>query len=133
MEDKGYGHKSKYHGHHPQNHSRRGRGFQQQRRYHPMPLGDRCNPLCPFFICTRRALVIINKSYRGKIRKVAYCRLTGSECIGSECKYASCRLNSMLPDGKCAKALEKRIKQVSDEELFREMNEIEDYDISDFR
>jgi len=39
----------------------------------------------------------------------------------------------MLPDGKCAKALEKRIKQVSDEELFREMNEIEDYDISDFR
>ena len=75
----------------------------------------------------------MNKSYRGKIKKVAYCRLTGSECIGAECKYATCRINSMLPDGKCAKALEKTRKEVSDEELFREMEEIEDYDIDEFR
>lgn len=111
-------------------HFRKPRALKPQ---YPMPLGVQCNPLCPFFVCTKRAKVIVNKSYRGKIKKVAYCRLTGSECIGAECKYATCRINSMLPDGKCAKALEKTRKEVSDEELFREMEEIEDYDIDEFR
>lgn len=97
-----------------------------------MPIGDKCNPLCPFFVCTRKALVIVTKSYRGKIRKVAFCRLTGSECIGAECKFSGCRINAQLPDGRCAKALEKRSRSTTDEELFREMKEIEDYDVEDF-
>ncbi len=103
-----------------------------QKKAYPMPIGDKCNPLCPFFVCTRRALVVVTKSYRGKIKRVAFCRLTGSECIGAECKFASCRLNALLPDGRCAKALEKRMRRVSDEELFREMREMEDYDVEDF-
>ncbi|ADI32431.1 hypothetical protein [Staphylothermus hellenicus] len=103
-----------------------------QRKAYPMPKGDKCNPLCPFFVCTRNALVIVTKSYRGKIRKVAFCRLTGSECIGAECKFASCRINALLPDGRCAKALEKKTRKTTDKELFREMEEIEDYDVEDF-
>ncbi len=127
-----------YHRDYRRPYKREGRGEQFHRPrpirpQYPMPLGIHCNPLCPFFICTKRAKVVVNKSYRGKIKKVAYCRLTGSECIGAECKYAACRLNSMLPDGKCAKALEKTRKETSDEELFREMEEIEDYDIDEFR
>lgn len=111
---------------------RRDRSRPIPRKAYPMPIGERCNPLCPFFVCTRRALVVVTKSYRGKIRKVAFCRLTGSECIGAECKFASCRINSLLPDGKCAKALEKKTRSTTDEELFREMREIEDYDVEDF-
>jgi len=111
------------------------RHFQQrpfQKKMFPMPIGEKCNPLCPFFICTRRALVVGNKSYRGKIRKVAFCRLIGGECIGAECKFASCKLNALLPDGRCAKALEKKTKKTTDEDLFKEMREIEDYDVEDF-
>ncbi len=98
------------------------------RRQRPTPIGVKCNPLCPFFFCTQRALVIINKPYRGKYQKVAFCRLTGSECIGAECRYASCRINALLPDGRCSKALEKRQRIRSDEELFREIEKIEDID-----
>ena len=75
---------------------------------------------------------MVNKSYRGKIIKEAYCRLSGDKCVGYECKFASCRLNALLPDGKCAKALEKKMRVVSDEELFKEMREFEDYDVEDF-
>ncbi len=104
----------------------------QQKRANPMPIGEMCNPLCPLFKCTRGALFIVNKSYRGKIIKEAYCRLSGDKCVGYECQYAGCRINALLPDGKCAKALERRYKSVSEEELFREMREYEDYDAEDF-
>ncbi len=100
--------------------------FREKPAGRPMPIGDRCNPMCPFFYCTQRALVISSKPYRGKYIKVPFCRLIGSECIGAECRYASCRINALLPDGRCAKALEKKQKLRSDEELFREMESIED-------
>ncbi|NAZ26655.1 MAG: hypothetical protein GU348_00690 [Thermogladius sp.] len=93
-----------------------------------MPIDDKCNPLCPLFKCARNALFVTTKSYRGRTFKVAMCRLTGGECIGGECQYASCRINSLLPNGKCAKALEKKVKPLSDEELFREIQAIEDVD-----
>lgn len=94
----------------------------------PTPIGNKCNSLCPLFYCTQRALVISNKPYRGKYIKAAFCRLTGSECTGAECRYASCRINALLPDGRCAKALEKRQLIRSDEELFKEIQSIEDID-----
>ena len=73
---------------------------------------------------------MVNKPYRGKMVKVAVCRLTGEECIGAECRYASCRLNAMLQDGRCAKALERyrRRQYKSDEEMFREIESVEDYE-----
>ena len=104
----------------------------RERVLQPQPLGDRCNPLCPFFICNKAALFTLNKPFRGKYMRVAYCRLTGGECIGSECQYSGCKINALLPDGRCAKALEKKTRHVSDEELFRELQSIEDYDVSDF-
>jgi len=104
----------------------------QQRKASPMPIGDSCNPLCPLFKCMRGALFVHNKPYRGKMVKEALCRLTGDKCVGYECQYAGCKINALLPDGKCAKALEKKYKSVSEEELFREMREFEDYDVEDF-
>lgn len=98
----------------------------------PMPLGDRCSPLCPFFMCGRGALLITNKMIRGRVSKVAQCRMTGENCLGGECQYAGCKLNALLPDGRCAKALEKKTRQISEEDLFREMEKFEDYDVKDF-
>ena len=97
----------------------------------PQPLGDKCNPLCPLFKCNRNAFFVINKPFRGRAMKTAQCRLTGSDCIGGECQYASCGINSLLPNGKCAKALEKKTSHISDEELFRKMMQVEEYDIRD--
>jgi hypothetical protein len=39
----------------------------------------------------------------------------------------------LLPDGRCAKALEKKFSRPPDEEFFREMLRVEEYDTSDFR
>lgn len=106
---------------------------EREKRVAPQPLGDKCNPLCPLFICTRNALFVINKPIKGRMIKVAQCRLTGGDCINGECQYSSCRINSLLPDSKCAKALEKKFVRPSDEEIFREMMRVEEYDLSDFK
>ncbi len=110
----------------------RGKPGFKPRRASPMPIGDKCTPLCPLFRCTRGALVIVNKSYRGRVIEEAYCRLSGGKCVGAECKFASCKINALLPDGRCAKALEKKTRAISDEELFKEMQQYEDYDAEDF-
>jgi len=104
----------------------------QQRKASPMPIGESCNTLCPLFKCTRGALFIHNRPYRGKMVKETLCRLTGEKCVGYECQYAGCKVNALLPDGKCAKALERKYKTISEEELFREMQRFEDYDVDDF-
>ncbi len=106
---------------------------QQHRPLRPMPIGDKCNPLCPFFICTKHAKVVMNEFYRGKMVKVAYCRLFGGKCIGAACKYASCKLNAMLPDGRCAKAIKFGKPKYTDEELLKDVESLEDYDVEDFK
>jgi len=73
------------------------------RRAEPRPEGDRCSPTCPLFVCTKRALMI--KLENGK--PVAYCLWANDKCIGPTCQYASCKLHSQLPDGRCAQALRK--------------------------
>ncbi|MCC6043317.1 MAG: hypothetical protein LM553_00350 [Desulfurococcaceae archaeon] len=108
-------------------------GIDRERRVLPQPIGDKCNPLCPLFVCTRNALFTANKPIKGRIVKAAQCRLTGGDCIGGECQYASCKINALLPDGRCAKALEKKFSRPPDEEFFREMLRVEEYDTSDFR
>lgn len=99
----------------------------------PQPIGEKCNPLCPLFMCGRNALFVVNKPFKGRVVKAAQCRLTGGECIGGECQYSSCKVNSLLPDNRCAKALEKKVGRVSDEELFKQMMQFEEYDVSDFK
>jgi len=94
----------------------------------PQPLMDKCNPLCPLFRCGKEALFIVNKPIKGRIVKVAQCRLTGGDCISGECQYAGCKINSLLPDGKCVKALERKSSRLSDEELIKQIQAIEDFD-----
>ncbi len=121
--------------HRRQPHHGHGKPRQQMpmhRQLRPMPIGDKCNPLCPLFICTKNARMIKTKFYRGKAIKVAYCRLYGGECIGASCKYSTCRINAMLPDGRCAKALKFKVEKYTDEDLEREARELEDYDIDEF-
>ncbi len=108
-------------------------GLDKEKKVMPQPIGDKCNPLCPLFVCTRNAMFIASKPVKGRIIKTAQCRLTGGDCIGGECQYASCKVNSLLPDGRCAKALEKKHTRPSDEEFFKEMLKVEEYDVSEFR
>lgn len=105
----------------------------EDKRVAPQPLGDQCNPLCPLFLCGRNAFFVTNKLFKGRVTRVAQCRLTGSDCIGGECQYSSCKVNSLLPNNKCSKALEKRIGKTSDEDMFKQMMQFEEYDVADFR
>jgi hypothetical protein len=94
---------------------------QQGRQSKPMPKpnGVMCSPLCPYFRCSKKALLITTEHYRGQPIKEAYCRWIGDKCIGAQCQYAYCALQKMLPDGRCGWALEKRqqSKKEFDEEL----------------
>ncbi len=84
----------------------------------PMPIGDKCNPLCPYFRCSKRALVYVNKVVKGHVQKVAMCRWIGDECLGPKCQYAYCELGALLPDGRCAYAV--KFKKSGDE-FFQEL------------
>jgi hypothetical protein len=95
-------------------------GARQEPR--PKPIGDRCNPLCPFFRCSQKALRITTEHYRGRPVKVAICSLVGDRCVGSQCRFAYCEKKAMLPDGRCAFAVESKAKRMKpfEEELSEE-------------
>jgi len=94
-----------------------GRGEREARDLKPRPLGDRCNPLCPFFRCGKNALRIKTENYRGRPLRVAWCDWIGDKCIGTKCKYASCAKNALLPDGRCAFAIRRQKVRDFEEEL----------------
>ncbi len=81
----------------------------------PMPLGKQCNPLCPFFKCSKNALVVVNKVVKGHVQKVAMCRWIGDQCLGVKCQFAFCERRALLPDGTCAFAI--RFRESGDEFL----------------
>ncbi|MEB3817094.1 MAG: hypothetical protein LRS46_04055 [Desulfurococcales archaeon] len=92
----------------------------------PRPIGDKCSPLCPFFRCLKNALIIKTEYYRGRPIKVPICSWTGDRCIGPKCRYAYCEKHAMLPDGRCAFAVQKRSpKQVEFEEELKAASEID--------
>ena len=88
----------------------------------PKPIGDRCNPLCPFFRCGQKALRITTEYYRGRPVKVAMCAIVGDRCVGTQCRFAYCEKRAMLPDGRCAYAVEakSRLTKSFEEELQEE-------------
>jgi len=90
---------------------------QLSRRMEPQPVGDRCSPTCPLFVCTKKCLMV--KLESGK--PVAYCLWANDKCIGASCQYASCRAHSLLPDGRCAHALRRsrREEPSFEEEVMR--------------
>ncbi|MCE4625254.1 MAG: hypothetical protein F7C35_05240 [Desulfurococcales archaeon] len=107
---------------------RRPRGpseYRGHRELRPRPLGDKCNPLCPFFRCTKNALRIKTEYFRGRPMKVAYCEWIGDKCIGASCKFAACERNAMLPDGRCSFAIRRRAPQKDFEEELLEMEKDE--------
>jgi hypothetical protein len=77
----------------------------------PRPIGDRCNPLCPYFRCMKKALQIRTEYYRGRPIKVPICTWIGDKCIGPKCRYAYCVKHAMLPDGRCLFAVQAKAKK----------------------
>jgi hypothetical protein len=90
----------------------------------PRPIGDKCNPLCPFFRCSKNALRITTAQYKGRIIKVAFCSWIGDKCIGAQCRFAYCEKRAMLPDGRCAFAVRRQQMKDFEDEL-RELEEEE--------
>lgn len=95
-------------------------GYGRRREPKPMPLGDKCNPLCPFFKCGKKALRISRDHYRGRTFKTAMCAWIGDKCIGATCRFAYCEKRAILPDGRCAFAVRSRQETDFEEELRRE-------------
>ena len=85
----------------------------------------KCNVLCPFFRCSRRAKIIRQRSRK----KVVICSLTNDSCIGSKCNFAFCAKHALLPNGTCALSIkQKRTRDIEDEAalLDREYDELRD-------
>ncbi len=93
----------------------------QQEEPKPMPLGDKCNYLCPYFRCNKRALSIQIKYVKGTPQKIGFCRWVGDTCIAGECQYAYCEKRALLPGNKCAFAINKKetVEEI-EQELERE-------------
>ncbi len=104
----------------------------QRREPRPRPLGDKCNPLCPFFRCQKRALRITTEQYKGRLIKVAMCAWIGDKCIGSSCRFAYCEKRAMLPDGRCALAVRARRQKDFEEELAELEKEKDKYGFDEY-
>jgi hypothetical protein len=92
----------------------------------PMPLGDKCNYLCPFFRCNKKALNIQKKYIKGTPQKIGYCMWVGDVCIAGECQYSYCEKRALLPGNKCAFAVNKM--QGNGDDMEKELKKEEEYD-----
>ncbi|MEB3851381.1 MAG: hypothetical protein LRS49_02215 [Desulfurococcales archaeon] len=92
----------------------------------PRPIGDRCNPLCPFFRCLKNALMVRTEYYRGRPIKVPMCSWIGDRCIGAQCRYAHCEKHAMLPDGRCAFAVQGKRRMRDFEEELKAKDELDE-------
>ena len=110
----------------------RGRDTQPHRKFEsesepkPLPLGDKCNPLCPFFRCSKKALKIEKRYIKGMLQKVGFCMWVGDNCIAGECQFAFCEKRALLPGNKCAFAVKsKGGSEDFEKELEREEKEMD--------
>ncbi len=103
---------------------RRGGPRRDRRDQTPKPIGDKCNPACPFFRCSQNALMYTKKYIKGRMMTVVMCRLVGDKCIGYNCQYAYCERRYLLPDGRCAWALRKSEKE-EEEDFLKDIEEEE--------
>jgi len=104
-------------------HERTDFGLQEPK---PTPLGEKCNYLCPFFRCNKKALSIQKKYIKGTPQKIGYCMWVGDVCITGECQYAYCEKRALLPGNKCAFAVSK--KNGENEDMEKELRKNNDYD-----
>ncbi len=112
-----------YHPRRPPRHEHRGPREEPK----PMPIGKKCNPLCPFFRCAKRALVVTTYIMQGKPQKIAYCNWIGDTCIGYQCQFAYCEKKALLPDGTCAFAVREEQEKKKTKDYLEELAE-EDQD-----
>ena len=89
----------------------------------PIPIGKKCNPLCPFFRCGNRALTVMTKYESGKPVRIAFCRWIGDNCIGYQCQYAYCDRKALLPDGTCAFAVREEQEKKKTKDYLEELAE----------
>ncbi len=54
-------------------------------------------PACPEFRCLKKALRLVRRGNTA----LAICSLTGDQCIGYKCQFASCTAHALTPEGKC--------------------------------
>lgn len=99
-----------------------------EREPRPRPIGNKCNPLCPYFRCSQRALRVRTEFYRGRPLKVPTCNWIGDKCIGAQCRYASCVKQAMLPDGRCLFAMRARQQVVDFEEELKAKSAIDEFE-----
>lgn len=90
----------------------------------PLPLGDKCNYLCPYFRCNKKALSIQVKYVKGTPQKLGLCRWVGDTCITGDCQYAYCEKRALLPGNKCAFAVSKKVEE--EEAIEREFKKVEE-------
>ncbi|WP_236751308.1 hypothetical protein [Acidianus sp. HS-5] len=102
------------------------RGQISQNEPKPLPLGEKCNYLCPYFRCNKRALMIQTKYAKGSPYKVGFCRWVGDTCITGECQYAYCEKRALLPGNKCAFAVNKKNDGNDMEKELKQSDEYED-------
>lgn len=90
-------------------------GFRREITYEeepkPLPLGEKCNYLCPYFRCNKKALSIQVKYIKGTPQKTGLCRWVGDICITGDCQYAYCEKRALLPGNKCAFAVSKKTEE----------------------
>ncbi len=121
--DSRYQHRKPYH--RPRHPRPEHRGPREEPK--PMPIGKKCNPLCPFFRCAKRALVVTSYIMQGKPQKMAYCNWIGDTCIGYQCQFAYCEKKALLPDGTCAFAVREEQEKKKTKDYLEELAE-EDQD-----
>ena len=91
----------------------------------PMPLGDKCNYLCPYFRCNKKALSIQKKYVKGTPQKIGYCMWVGDICIAGDCQYAYCEKRALLPGNKCAFAIK---RNENGEDMEKELKQEEEHE-----
>ncbi|MEM4794856.1 MAG: hypothetical protein QW111_03045 [Ignisphaera sp.] len=74
--------------------------YEERKDVQPKPVNGMCNPMCPLFRCTKKALMV--KLINGK--PTAFCTWVNDTCISYKCQYSSCSQRYLLPDGKCLAA-----------------------------
>jgi len=86
----------------------------------PMPDGKKCNPLCPYFKCSKKALGVVRRDEGGRPKFVGFCNWVNDLCIGGVCQFSSCERYYLLPDGSCLYAIEQGRRSAGDD-MFREL------------
>jgi len=82
-----------------------GRFQEGSKELKPLPIGKSCNQLCPFFKCSKNAIVYTNKVIKGHVQKSAMCRWIGDQCLGYKCQFGYCERRALLPNGMCTLAI----------------------------